>query len=113
MSNNQNVPEGASLAETTDMKSEEVNEINMCDTETGECVAVSIEETVKETVAVVTEVVSEVHETLIEDSEAAQLEEVVVEPSLSFVETEVKLIPPSSESSTSCSSPIEISNSAR
>ena len=83
-----------------------------CDMEVERNVPVTVEQTVKETVSIVTEVVSEVHDVLIEKSEHVTLQEVVVEPS-PCIEPEVTLVPPSSESSTSCSSPIEISNSNR
>lgn len=78
------------------------------------CIAVTVEQTVKETVATVTEVVSEVHDVLIEKSEAVTLQEVIVEPPSPCIEPEVNLISPSSESSTSFTSPpIEINTSTR
>lgn len=111
----QNISEVTPISEVTEDKMEEIIEEKTCDIETGECISVSVEQTVKETITTVTEVVSEVHDTLIEKSEVIQLEEVVIDPQPhpDYIETEVNFIPPSSESSTSCSSPIEIATSTR
>lgn len=87
----------------------DICEQKTCNTEALHSVFVPVEETVQETITSVTEIVSEMHDAIIPTSDSVQLEEVVVESVCTSVEPAVALIPPSSESSTAASSPIEIS----
>ncbi|GFQ68817.1 phosphatidate phosphatase LPIN1 [Trichonephila clavata] len=105
----------SSISETTEIKLVESTEKDVFDMDTKDHIAVSIEETVKETISSVTQVVSETCEQLqLPPEEDDLLEEVVVESETSVEEqVEVIQIPPSEESSPVSSSPIDISNSLR
>lgn len=99
--------ETTSVSTRTEIK--DICEQKTCNTEALHSVFVPVEETVQETITSVTEIVSEMHDAIIPTSDSVQLEEVVVESVCTSVEPAVALIPPSSESSTAASSPIEIS----
>ncbi|XP_035206309.1 phosphatidate phosphatase LPIN3-like isoform X2 [Stegodyphus dumicola] len=99
-----------SVAGRSEVVCEESVEQRTCDIEISEC-TVSNEKTLKETVPVVTEIITETHEVSISvDREA--LEEIVVDDSKTIEEI-ITVSPPSSESSTSYSSPINITSSTR